>query len=219
MDQFGLLTPPADVAGAQMAAMTGVQPLKALTQPFPIVKTEPVVYKSEFPTMSMHRRDGKRISFRNGYFTADQKADIEHLDYEIEAGFPGMRRATPEETQQAAFMENPIKATAEKAAAEAVSAVAAEYEQRMAAMREQMEAEFAERMRTAKLMAGQAAGTGAKDSVGDKSASAAEVDKLAQGAATPAPTAGKPTLGPLPVTLGAVSTAQLGGGAADSTSK
>ena len=211
MDQFGLLTPPADVAGAQMAAMTGVQPLKALTQPFPVVKTEPVTFKAEFASMSMHRRDGKRISFRNGYYTADQAADIYHLDGEIEAGFPGLTRATPQEVEQAAFMTNPIKATTDKAVAE----VTAAYEERMQAMRAQMEIEFQERMRIAELMSGRGAGSGAKDSVGSVSASQAEVDKMPQ-VALNVPAPGRPTLSPPP--LGAASTAVLGG-AVDSNTK
>jgi hypothetical protein len=213
MDQFGLLTPPADVANAQMTALTGVQPIKALTEAFPIVKTEPVVYKSDFPTMSMHRRDGKKISFRNGYYTADQKADIDHLEYEIEAGaIGGLRRATPDEEAQAAFMENPIKATADKAAA----AVAAEYEQKMAVQRQMMEAEFAERMRTAELMAGKNAGIGGADKEGPKSASVAEVEKF-PGPKVDTPAPGKPTLSPLPHSLGAASTAVLSGAVASNT--
>jgi hypothetical protein len=187
--------------------MTGVQPLKALTQAFPVVKTEPVVYWSQFPTMSMHRRDGKRISFRNGFFTAEQVADIQHLDYEIEAGFPGMRRATPEECGQAAFMENPIKATTDKA----VAAVTAEFEGRMEAMRQELEAKFQERMRTANLLAGTNAGIGGKDAVGDKSLSKIEVDKAAP-AVLNVPALGRPV-------LGAVSTAMLGAGAGESNTK
>lgn len=163
MNQFGLLTPPVDGATGQLGQAQQVPKLNALTSPFPVVPTEPVVYKSEFGNLTMHRTDGKKIVFRQGYFTADTFYDQEYLNNEIKEGTPGIRLATPEEVEQAKFAANPLKATAERAAEETKRELAASFQEELERAKAAMQASFESQLSAALKAAGVNAGDGGRD--------------------------------------------------------
>lgn len=92
-----LLTP-ADALG-----LPRVPSLTAMTAAFPVIAAKaPKYYVCTMKAASMHRPDGKRITFVQGFFKAEQVYDQRYLDHEIINGGAStyIREATPEEVYQ-----------------------------------------------------------------------------------------------------------------------
>jgi len=129
-----LLQPGADPALAQT-----VQPIKYITPPMPAVAADTVkYYMCSLPNASMHRSDGFRISFRNGYYTAKLLPDQQYLDNEIATGHELLRLATENEVYQIRMSENPRAVIKEEVTADLEASIEAkiraEYEVRLAGL-------------------------------------------------------------------------------------
>jgi hypothetical protein len=75
-----------------------VEPLRAMTAPFPVRKAEETrYYVCTLPNHHMHRTDGKRLTFIHSIYATDELNDIEYLDAEVRAGNPYMRLPTEQE--------------------------------------------------------------------------------------------------------------------------
>lgn len=68
----------------------------------------PVYFKASIPNCSMHRQDGKRLPFMNGFFKATIQEDIDFIKNEIRTGNPYITHATADEVQQARAQEDPL---------------------------------------------------------------------------------------------------------------
>ena len=129
-----LLKPPVESDAPFPGTATNVPGQVALTPAFPSEIVDPVMYKAaENPTLTMHRTDGARISFVNGYYETRVRATQNFLDYEIAQNLPGIRRATEDEVKQARFLANPIKATADQVAQDTEARVRSELSETFAA--------------------------------------------------------------------------------------
>lgn len=62
------------------------------------------------PTASMHRTDGKRLPFIQGFLKTNIEEDILFLEKEIKGGNIYVRRATADEIQHAKLVEDPMGA-------------------------------------------------------------------------------------------------------------
>lgn len=90
--------------------MDTVQPLQTLTKPMGNTKlSEPVWFVCTMANASMHRPDGKKLPFVNGFFKALFEEDVNYIDNEIDSGDnPYVRRANAQEREQARMMEDPL---------------------------------------------------------------------------------------------------------------
>lgn len=86
---------------------TGVPAVTAITKPFPTVKVEMKYYTCTSLHASMHRQDGKKLPFVNGFLMTDIKADQDYLDAEIDHGNPYVRPATEDEIHHAKMRMDP----------------------------------------------------------------------------------------------------------------
>ena len=96
-----------------------VSALLALTKPLGNTKMkEPVWFHCTVPTSSMHRTDGKKLPFVNGFFKAEFQEDYDYLNQEVETGNPYILLATPDQVAAAKMKENPKEAIREQVKAE-----------------------------------------------------------------------------------------------------
>ena len=82
---------------------------------------EPVYYRCSLLNASMHRPDGKRLPFINGFFKATMKEDIEYLEEQLTAGSQYISRCTAEQVQLAKMNEDPIGTLRESVAKDVVA--------------------------------------------------------------------------------------------------
>lgn len=107
--------------------------------PLPNTKADEIKYYiCDVPVASMHRADGKRIAFINGFFSTDLLWDQQYLDTEIADGHANIRYATEEEIFSSKMRADPV-GTMEAKVTEQLEPV----------LRQQLEAEI-----LAKLVAG-----------------------------------------------------------------
>jgi len=103
-------------AGNEASQPTASVPkLNTLTPPMPNTKApQPVYYRCTTPNASMHRQDGKRLPFINGFQKLAIKEDIRYMDEEIAQGNPYISRCTAQQEQQAKMLEDPVGAIREQ---------------------------------------------------------------------------------------------------------
>lgn len=87
-----------------------VQPIKALTRPMTNTKLSvPVWFFCTIQNASMHRPDGKKLPFVQGFFKAIFEEDFHFLENEaVDPDNPFIRRATQAEQEQAKMLEDPL---------------------------------------------------------------------------------------------------------------
>lgn len=86
-----------------------VPPLAVLTAPLQQHEAiNAVYYKSSIVNCSMHRTDGKRLPFINGFYKAIIQEDIDYLDNEIRNQNLYISRASLDEVQLARSYEDPL---------------------------------------------------------------------------------------------------------------
>lgn len=97
-----------------------VSALAAITRPMGNTKLQSAVYfKCTMPTASMHRQDGKKLPFVQGFFKAEFQEDYDYLMEEIgEHLNPYIALASPDEITVAKHKENPVAAIKEAVKAE-----------------------------------------------------------------------------------------------------
>jgi len=90
-------------------ASASVPRLNVLTAPMPNTPVQqPVYYRCTAPNASMHRQDGKRLPFINGFMKCIMKEDIRYMEEEISQGNIYIFRCSPEEVKQVRMMEDPL---------------------------------------------------------------------------------------------------------------
>ena len=97
-------------------------------------------YYCPTPAASMHREDGKRMSFLFNIFKTDIKADIQYMERQIESGSQYVRRAKPEEIRAFEMKMDPKGTMKREVIAEVEADVRARLEKQI---REEYEAKFA----------------------------------------------------------------------------
>lgn len=86
-----------------------VSPLNFITRPMGNTKLEnPVWYVCTIPNASMHRQDGKKLPFVNGFLKVWFREDQNFLNEEIDVGNPYLRLANEAEIGQARMIEDPL---------------------------------------------------------------------------------------------------------------
>lgn len=105
-----------------------VEALNALTAPMPTTKISNLIYfKCSVASASMHRKDGKRLSFLSGYYRTDIKEDIDFLRTEIASGnVPFVEECSGEEIAVAEASFDPKAALEKKLRAKIMEELAAE---------------------------------------------------------------------------------------------
>lgn len=93
-------------------------------------------YVCSVKTASLHREDGKRLAFVDGFFSTDLIHDQHYLDREIADGNPYLSHATPEQVKAAAMKIDPRKVIREEVEsdlrAKLEAEIKAEYEKKLA---------------------------------------------------------------------------------------
>lgn len=117
-----LLQPGASIPGQAVSALPRFRNISddgrtvvESTRPLPATKAaELKYYVSTIPTASMHRPDGKRLPFINGFLIADLFYDQEYLDHEIADGNTYVRHASEHEVESAKMRLDPVGTVAAK---------------------------------------------------------------------------------------------------------
>lgn len=106
-----------------------VPALPVITAPLPATKVKhKKAYTCSIPIASIHRKDGKRITFISGFHETDLLHDQEFLDAEIEAGHPHLAHATVQEVDAAHMRMDPRATIEAKVRAEMEPKLRAELE-------------------------------------------------------------------------------------------
>jgi hypothetical protein len=105
----------------------------SLTAPLPTVQTEVKYYVCMVPTASMHRADGKKLPFVNGFLATTILADQQYLDAEIDAGHGYIRMATEDEILSDKMRRDPKGAMREQVRAEIEAELREELERKILA--------------------------------------------------------------------------------------
>ncbi len=110
-ERFFMNNPDLLQAGTDTQTPPSVPALKARTAPLEQhVAPEPVWFKATIPNCSLHRPDGKRLPFMQGFLKATMQEDIDYLSNEIRTGNPYIALALLEEVAQAKAIEDPVGA-------------------------------------------------------------------------------------------------------------
>jgi hypothetical protein len=84
-----------------------VAPIQAYTPASPTIIVAKKYYICVVANASLHRKDGTRVGFTNGFLETEVEATQEYLDGEIIAGNPFVRLATQHEVQEARMKRDP----------------------------------------------------------------------------------------------------------------